>query len=630
MQPLKPILLVESDRARAETIRRTLEAIEVTNELVSAACGEEALAYLVGRNNRRPCVILVDFDPSRTDHTKFLKTMKMQDELNRIPVVAIVASHEEQNATEASDLGAAAHILPCADPRQFEEELRSVKSYCLASDPAESGEQAHTARRRVLLIEDDPMDQIIFRRHIKDAGLPYDYTIAGSAAEARTALESQSFDIVISDYMLGDGTGFDILPLVKDAPVVLVTGAGDEEIAVKAWKAGAYDYLAKDPRGDHFKALAITVENAIEHRRAQREVELLSGAMMSADDCIYITDMLGRIIFVNNAFCRLYGYARDQILGRDASILWTGEQHRQQTGCVLGIPTAGGGRAVGFYHERRDGTIFPVSLCRSIIKDAHNRNVAVVGIARDMSERLLLVDEFHDEITTLAARSRQCNKLTLAALATLGSLLASDNADRALHLITGLCETLKIETGGTQLERIDANLRSLTAHIVETVKPLAAGKDIPLENDVPDDGLMVHMNRDHAIYALTGILRSLIDVVPPGSPIRIHAEDREDGVMLEVRSNEPTGAIGKAHEAMNGTNPFHEPLDPHGDIGLNLFVANRLLELYGASVRADGEGQQTSGLLITLPRPRAAKADPSPVGLSWCIDNTPSRVRSNT
>src|SRR4030042_223960 len=142
-------------------------------------------------------------------------------------------------------------------------------------------------------------------------------------------------------------TAYEILDLVQEAPVILVTGAGGEETAVRAWKAGAYDFLVKDARGDYLKALAITVENAIAYRRAKKELELLSGAIMSAQDCIYLTDLQGKILFVNGAFCRTYGYTRSQVLGKDSSILWTGGHPCTPTGCVVGIPTAGGGSAVG-------------------------------------------------------------------------------------------------------------------------------------------------------------------------------------------------------------------------------------------------------------------------------------------
>ena len=126
---------------------------------------------------------------------------------------------------------------------------------------------------KILLVEDDRLDQMAFKRLVKDKELPYDCTIAGSVSEVQSILGSERFDIVISDYSLGDGTAFDILGLVKDTPTILVTGAGDEEIALKAWRAGAYDYLINDFERNYLKALAITVENAIERKKMKETLD---------------------------------------------------------------------------------------------------------------------------------------------------------------------------------------------------------------------------------------------------------------------------------------------------------------------------------------------------------------------
>ncbi|MHC4565002.1 MAG: response regulator, partial [Planctomycetota bacterium] len=81
-----------------------------------------------------------------------------------------------------------------------------------------SGEIAGKMKYRILLIEDERLDQMAFERFVKKEKLPYDYTIAGSVSEAKNLLESCQFDAIISDYSLGDGTALDILNLVKDIP----------------------------------------------------------------------------------------------------------------------------------------------------------------------------------------------------------------------------------------------------------------------------------------------------------------------------------------------------------------------------------------------------------------------------
>ncbi|MEN8262220.1 MAG: histidine kinase dimerization/phosphoacceptor domain -containing protein [Nitrospirota bacterium] len=128
-------------------------------------------------------------------------------------------------------------------------------------------------KARVFLIEDDKVDQMAFKRLVKESDLPYDYSIAGSVSEAKEMLGLNKFEVVISDYLLGDGTALDIFDSIVDIPIIVVTGSGDEEIAVKAMKAGAYDYLIKDPKGNYLKVLPVTVENALGRKKNEELVK---------------------------------------------------------------------------------------------------------------------------------------------------------------------------------------------------------------------------------------------------------------------------------------------------------------------------------------------------------------------
>ena len=125
---------------------------------------------------------------------------------------------------------------------------------------------------KILFVEDDMIDQMAFERFAKRENFPYDYIIAGSIRETLELLPSEKFDATVVDYLLGDGIAFDLFEQLADIPTIVVTGIGNEEIAVNAMKAGAYDYLIKDSEGNYLKTIAMTVENAI--KRKQAEVEL--------------------------------------------------------------------------------------------------------------------------------------------------------------------------------------------------------------------------------------------------------------------------------------------------------------------------------------------------------------------
>jgi PAS domain S-box-containing protein len=253
------------------------------------------------------------------------------------------------------------------------------------------------------LVEDDKLDQMAFVRAVQDQNLPYECTIAGSVGEFRKILNSQSFDIVITDYELGDGTGLDVLARVKNSPVVLVTGAGDEELAVKTWKAGACDYLTKDANRNYLKTVSITIENAIEYKKAKDQAQLLSGAIMSTTDSIYITNLEHNIMFVNKAFCKTYGYEEHEVIGKNCHVLWIGKSHSHYTRSVFRTSAVSGSQEVAFYHRRKDDSIFPVALTRSIIKDSNGNTMGVVGVVRDISELI----EVEDRIKALNQKLRQ-------------------------------------------------------------------------------------------------------------------------------------------------------------------------------------------------------------------------------
>ena len=171
-------------------------------------------------------------------------------------------------------------------------------------------------RYKVLLIEDDRVDQEAFLRFVKDEELPYDCTVAGSVSEANSILDTDTFDIAIVDYLLGDGTAFDIFDSMKDIPVIIATGAGDEEIAVRAMKAGAFDYLIKDDNRNYLKVLPVNIENVVKRRKA--EEKLRSYDRLKGDLAVTVSDELRKSLgifkgIVTNAMAGRLGKVGDKL-----------------------------------------------------------------------------------------------------------------------------------------------------------------------------------------------------------------------------------------------------------------------------------------------------------------------------
>lgn len=172
------------------------------------------------------------------------------------------------------------------------------------------------ARCKVLLIEDDKIDQEAFKRLVKDEKLPYDCTIAGSVAEANSILAAETFDIVIVDYILGDGTAFDLFDSIKDIPVIVTTGAGDEGVAVRAMKANVYDYLIKNNERNYLKVLPASVENVI--KRKKTEEKLKTYDRLKNELAVTVSQELGTSLgifkgIISNAIAGESGAISDQL-----------------------------------------------------------------------------------------------------------------------------------------------------------------------------------------------------------------------------------------------------------------------------------------------------------------------------
>ncbi|MDD3268278.1 MAG: PAS domain S-box protein [Syntrophomonadaceae bacterium] len=174
---------------------------------------------------------------------------------------------------------------------------------------------------KVLLIEDDLIDQMAFKRAVNEQGLPYRYVMAGSINEAREILDNCSFDIVLCDFSLGDGTLFDILDdiIKKGIPLIVTTGNGDEETAVKAIKGGADDYIIKDLGRNYLKILATRVNKALDNRKLLLEREQAEKALHASEELyrtlietspngIGMTDLDGKLVMVNQPLLSMFGY----------------------------------------------------------------------------------------------------------------------------------------------------------------------------------------------------------------------------------------------------------------------------------------------------------------------------------
>ncbi len=252
-----------------------------------------------------------------------------------------------------------------------------------------------TAGKRVFFVEDNKLEQQVFLQYMKFHKIPYEFSVAGSVAEAKEILSRERFDVAITDYFLGDGIALDLFESLSasSTPVIVITGAGDEETAIKAMKAGASDYFTKSSDKNHLKLLPLTLENVIKKKENENTIKILSRALISINDAVFITDLNDNIIYVNNAFTKIYGFKFQEVAGKSSAVIWKSEEYTAYKN-LLSSESHNQRFEGEFMNCRSDGTTFPISLSVSHIKDNFTGKItAYVCIARDITENKKIREE---------------------------------------------------------------------------------------------------------------------------------------------------------------------------------------------------------------------------------------------
>lgn len=282
----------------------------------------------------------------------------------------------------------------------------------------------------ILYIEDDAgLARLAQRRLQRLTG--FSVTTAVSGEDGMQALAAQMPDVVMVDYVLPDMNGLDVLKLIArqypSAVAIMVTGAGDESVAVEAMKYHAMDYIVKDAAGAYLDKLAGRIGRLVEFQRLKskqqaqdREIRSLSAALSQSRDAVIMFDVHGVATYANDALETITGYAVQDIIGcsplggSDRSWPLGHEIWRQ----IIATPVFD--RKI--VEQRKDGGRFPAMIAASPILGADGAIERYLVSLKDMSEYETLLSEFNqaqklDAIGTLVGGIAHDFNNTLAAIA---------------------------------------------------------------------------------------------------------------------------------------------------------------------------------------------------------------------
>jgi DNA-binding NtrC family response regulator len=169
---------------------------------------------------------------------------------------------------------------------------------------------------RALIVDDERAECEMFADALRDAGFEAAWEL--QPLEALRRLERQPFDVVVTDLNMPGLPGIELCRRVKqdqpNLPVVVVTAFGSIDSAVKAMKAGAYDFVTKPFDVD---TIGLVLKRAVENHELRAEVDALRRVVDTSQ-------RYGALVGTSEPMRRLYATI-DQVRSSDTTLLLTGE-----------------------------------------------------------------------------------------------------------------------------------------------------------------------------------------------------------------------------------------------------------------------------------------------------------------
>ncbi len=478
---------------------------------------------------------------------------------------------------------------------------------------------------KVLLVEDDPIDHLAFARSVKQGGLPYDYVVANSLAKAKSILATQSFDIAILDHSLGDGTSLELFDLLKakNCPFIIATGTGDEETAAKLMNEGAYDYLIKDPDLKYIKILPATISKVLARKQSEEQIRILNHAIQSLQDSVYIADLNGKLLFINDSLKKICNLDGKDLIGLPIQVL--GQPHLQADISNLCIERSYS-REIEISMQQANGIMFPALLSESFIQDGEK--LIRIGLIRDVTNRkaseIALAKAKEDAEAATRAKSEflanMSHEIRTPMNGVLGmtQLLAMTNLtdeqqdlvqtiqysnDALLTLINDILDFSKIEAGMLELEEQVFMLEDSLKSVSNLLHGQAQSKEINLSYQIGDhvpNHLMGDNSRLRQI--LLNLVGNAIKFTQEGS-IAIAVSSRavsEQGLDKQEYTQELTFAITDTGIGIERDRiaklfqPFTQAdasiSRKYGGTGLGLAICKRIVEIMGGTIWVESFG----------------------------------------
>ncbi len=490
---------------------------------------------------------------------------------------------------------------------------------------------------RILLIEDNEVDQFAFQRYAEKNELNYEVTVAASMEETFLLLKTnKQFDVAIVDYMLKDGSSSELVPhLVNKMQVIFVTGQEKLEIALSLMKMGVYEYLVKDFEKSYLKVLPKIIDSAFKHKianeklkKAERQVSRLSLALANMDKAVIIAKKDGTIEWVNSAFTKLTGFGSSEVIGTRGELL-------VDSGITSLHPTSNHYKRVfedleSVTYEannlKKDGSSFHAITTMSPVLNENGELDEVVVIETDITEQKKIEAELR-EAKLKAERSDKAKEQFLAnmshelrtplnAVLGMAQMLEHTNLDKdqseylniihvsahnLITLINDILDFSKINVGELSLKERDFDLHGMIERVYKSFDLRIDKKKVNFTLEL-DENLPGHIKGDpvRLEQILANLLSNAIKFTRKGHIVLSIQNSRRGKKEIEFRVTD--SGIGIPADKMNRIFDMFQQEDmshtrKFEGVGIGLTIVKSLSEMMDGQVEISskpGEGTAVS------------------------------------